>query len=394
MTQFLIQHFVPDYRNTGDSAVRTAYGRLAGIVGILCNLLLFAGKFTAGTLFGSVAVAADAFNNLSDASSNIVTLLGFWLGSRPADEEHPFGHARYEYLAGLALSVTILVIGAQLVKESVEKILAPTPVVFSWLTVAVLAVSILVKLWLSLFYHRMGEAITSDTLEAAAADSRNDALSSGAIILSLFITRFTGIDRVDGVMGLLVAVFVIVSGANMVRDTLSPLLGKAPDPELVRYVEQKIMSYEGVLGIHELMIHDYGPGQRFASVHVEIPAEQNVLVAHDMIDNIENDFKENDHLLMTIHYDPIVTNDPLVNQLRTVVTEAAHQMDSSFKVHDLRIVPGQTHTNVVFDCVVPNRTPWSKEEVRCRLSAAVREIDPKFFCVITVEHEYVSEKEG
>lgn len=394
MTQFLIRRFIPDYQNTGKSAVRTAYGRLAGFVGIFCNLLLFAGKFTAGTLFGSMAVTADAFNNLSDASSNIVTLLGFWLGSRPADDEHPFGHARYEYLAGLALSVTILVIGAQLVREGVEKILAPTPVAFSWLTVMVLAASILVKLWLALFYHRLGEAITSDTLEAAAADSRNDVLSSGAIIVSLVITLFTGIDRIDGVMGLLVAVFVIVSGANMVKDTLSPLLGKAPEPELVRYVEEKIMGYEGVLGIHELMIHDYGPGQRFASVHVEIPAEQNVLVAHDMIDNIEKDFKDNDNLLMTIHYDPIVTSDPLVNQLREVVSEAAREMDASFKVHDLRIVPGQTHTNVVFDCVVPNRTTWDKEEIKRRLNAAVKDIDKKFFCVITVEHEYVSEKEG
>lgn len=391
MTQFLIKRFIPDYQNTEVSSVRTAYGRLAGIVGIICNLLLFAGKFTAGTLFGSVAVTADAFNNLSDASSNIVTLLGFWLGSRPADEEHPFGHARYEYLAGLAVSVTILVIGAQLIRESVEKIIAPTPVEFRWLTVAVLAASILVKLWLALFYNKLGAAIHSDTLAAAGADSRNDALSSAVILVSLFVTRITGIARVDGVMGLMVAAFVIASGANMVKETLSPLLGKTPEPELVEYVEKKIMSYEGVLGIHELMIHDYGPGQRFASVHVEIPAEQNVLVAHDMIDNIEKDFKENDNLLMTIHYDPIVTNDPLVNELRALITEAAWQMDGDFKIHDLRIVPGQSHTNVVFDCVVPKRSAWTKEEIKKRLTAAVQKMDPKFCCVITVEHEFVTE---
>lgn len=358
------------------------------MVGIFCNLLLFAGKFLAGTIFGSVAVTADAVNNLSDASSNIVSILGFWLGSRPADHDHPFGHARYEYLAGLAVSVMILVIGLQLALESISKLITPTPVAFSWLTVAVLIASILVKLWMALFNKRMGKAIHSETLMATAADSRNDVLSTAGVLCAVILTKITGLDRIDGVMGLAVAAFILISGWGLVGDTLSPLLGQKPDPELVAHIRDKILSYEGVLGIHDLMVHDYGPGQQFASVHVEVPADQNVLDCHDMIDNIEKDFLEQDHLQLTIHYDPIVTDDPLVNRLKGLLLMAAHELDSRITIHDLRIVPGVSHTNVVFDCVLPDQPHLDEESVRTHLTQAVEKEFPTYRCVITLERDF------
>ncbi len=388
MVEFLVKRFIPNWEKTADPQVRTAYGRLAGIVGIICNLLLFAGKFLAGTIFGSVAVTADAVNNLSDASSNIVSIMGFWLGSRPADHDHPFGHARYEYLAGLGVSVMILVIGLQLALESLKKLVTPTPVAFSWLTIGVLVASILVKLWMSLFNSRMGKIIHSETLMATAADSRNDVLSTAGVLAAVILTRLTGFDRIDGFMGLAVTAFILISGLGLVRDTLSPLLGKKPDPELVAHIRDKILAYDGVLGIHDLMVHDYGPGQQFASVHVEVPADQNVLDCHDMIDNIEKDFLEQDHLQLTIHYDPIVTNDPMVNRLKGILLLAAQEINSQITIHDLRIVPGTSHTNVVFDCVLPDQPPLNEEEIRTRLTQAVQKEFPSYRCVITLERDF------
>ena len=390
MTQFLIRCFIKRPDDVKDAAVRTAYGNLASLVGMACNILLCIGKLLAGTLFGSIAIMADALNNLSDASSNVVSLIGFRLAAKAPDAEHPYGHARYEYLAGLVVSVTILAIGLSLLKESALKVLHPTPVAFSWLSIGVLAASILVKLWLSGFNRAVGKKIDSETLMATAADSRNDVLTTGAVLLSTILCSLTGYGIVDGIMGVGVAAFILWSGWGLVMDTLSPLLGESPSPELVEHIERTVMSYPGVLGVHDLMVHDYGPGHQFASLHVEFPAETDPLTAHDVIDNIENDFLKKDRLQVTIHYDPIVTADAAVGVLRARLKEHARQLDPRLSIHDLRIVPGDSHTNVLFDLVFPAGYTGDIDQMLAKMCQFVKEQDPKYCCVVKVEQSYAS----
>ena len=390
MTQFLIRCFIKRPDDVKDAAVRTAYGNLASLVGMACNILLCIGKLLAGTLFGSIAIMADALNNLSDASSNVVSLIGFRLAAKAPDAEHPYGHARYEYLAGLVVSVTILAIGLSLLKESALKVLHPTPVAFSWLSIGVLAASILVKLWLSGFNHAVGKKINSETLMATAADSRNDVLTTGAVLLSTILCSLTGYGIIDGMMGVGVAAFILWSGWGLVMDTLSPLLGESPSPELVEHIERTVMSYPGVLGVHDLMVHDYGPGHQFASLHVEFPAETDPLTAHDVIDNIENDFLKKDRLQVTIHYDPIVTADASVGVLRARLKEHARQLDPRLSIHDLRIVPGDSHTNVLFDLVFPAGYTGNIDQMLAKMCQFVKEQDPKYCCVVKVEQSYAS----
>ena len=390
MTQFLIRCFIKRPDDVKDAAVRTAYGNLASLVGMACNILLCIGKLLAGTLFGSIAIMADALNNLSDASSNVVSLIGFRLAAKAPDAEHPYGHARYEYLAGLVVSVTILAIGLSLLKESALKVLRPTPVVFSWLSIGVLAASILVKLWLSGFNRTVGKKINSETLMATAADSRNDVLTTGAVLLSTILCSLTGYGIIDGIMGVGVAAFILWSGWGLVMDTLSPLLGESPSPELVEHIERTVMSYPGVLGVHDLMVHDYGPGHQFASLHVEFPAETDPLTAHDVIDNIENDFLKKDRLQVTIHYDPIVTADASVGVLRARLKEHARQLDPRLSIHDLRIVPGDSHTNVLFDLVFPAGYTGDIDQMLAKMCQFVKEQDPKYCCVVKVEQSYAS----
>ena len=390
MTQFLIRCFIKRPDDVKDAAVRTAYGNLASLVGMACNILLCIGKLLAGTLFGSIAIMADALNNLSDASSNVVSLIGFRLAAKAPDAEHPYGHARYEYLAGLVVSVTILAIGLSLLKESALKVLHPTPVAFSWLSIGVLAASILVKLWLSGFNRAVGKKINSETLMATAADSRNDVLTTGAVLLSTILCSLTGYGIIDGMMGVGAAAFILWSGWGLVMDTLSPLLGESPSPELVEHIERTVMSYPGVLGVHDLMVHDYGPGHQFASLHVEFPAETDPLTAHDVIDNIENDFLKKDRLQVTIHYDPIVTADASVGVLRARLKEHARQLDPRLSIHDLRIVPGDSHTNVLFDLVFPAGYTGDIDQMLAKMCQFVKEQDPKYCCVVKVEQSYAS----
>ena len=390
MTQFLIRCFIKRPDDVKDAAVRTAYGNLASLVGMACNILLCIGKLLAGTLFGSIAIMADALNNLSDASSNVVSLIGFRLAAKAPDAEHPYGHARYEYLAGLVVSVTILAIGLSLLKESALKVLHPTPVAFSWLSIGVLAASILVKLWLSGFNRAVGKKINSETLMATAADSRNDVLTAGAVLLSTILCSLTGYGIIDGIMGVGVAAFILWSGWGLVMDTLSPLLGESPSPELVEHIERTVMSYPGVLGMHDLMVHDYGPGHQFASLHVEFPAETDPLTAHDVIDNIEKDFLQKDRLQVTIHYDPIVTADASVGVLRARLQEHARQLDPQLSIHDLRIVPGDSHTNVLFDLVFPAGYTGDIDQMLAKMCQFVKEQDPKYCCVVKVEQSYAS----
>ena len=383
MTQFLIRCFIKHPEDTASPAVRTAYGNLASVVGMACNLLLCLGKLAAGTLFGSIAIMADALNNLSDASSNLVSLVGFRLAAKAPDEKHPYGHARYEYLAGLVVSVTILGIGFSLLKESAVQLYRPDAMVFSWVSVGVLAASIAVKLWLS-------GIIRSDTLLAAAADSRNDVLSTGAVLLSTFVYRFTGWTRLDALMGLAVSAFILWSGWHLVLETLSPLLGESPSPELVEHIEQTVMSYPGVLGVHDLMVHDYGPGHQFASVHVELPAESDPLKGHDLIDRIERDFWVNDRMQVTIHYDPIVTSDAQVGALRARLAEYVRQLDARISLHDLRIVPGDTHTNVLFDLALPAGYAGDYKLLLNQVRQFVTQQDPKYIPIIKLEQSYAA----
>ena len=371
-----------------DEHVRSAYGKAASVVGIGCNVLLFGGKLLVGLLSGSVAIMADAVNNLSDASSSIISLLGFKMADRPADAEHPYGHGRYEYLSGLMVAVMIMVIGVELLKSSVEKIIHPTDVVFSWATVIVLAMSIAVKLWMAHFNRSIGKKIESNALMATADDSRNDVISTSAVLIAALIAHFTGLE-LDGFMGTAVAVFILISGFGLVKDTIDPLLGGAPEPEQVEHIRKKVMSYDGVLGTHDLILHDYGPSRQFASVHVEMDAGQDPLISHDIIDNIERDFLYDEKLHLVVHYDPVVTDDPRVAVLREFINNAVQEIHPGMTIHDLRIVPGNTHTNVVFDCIVPYDLKMDEAQIRQRIAQRVSAEYPNYFCVVTLERSYV-----
>lgn len=385
-----MRRFVRRYEHTEEPAVRTAYGNLAGAVGIVCNALLCAAKLLMGTLFGSISVTADAVNNLSDASSSIITLVGFKLSAKPADKEHPYGHARIEYLAGLAVSVLIIVIGFELARTSFGKILHPTPVAFSWLTVAVLAGSIGVKLWMAMFNRTIGRRIGSATLEATATDSRNDVISTAAVLAALVLGQATHL-VLDGWMGLAVALFILYSGIGLIKETVDPLLGEAPSEELARHIARKVLSYDGVLGTHDLMVHDYGPGRCFASVHVEMAAEKDVLESHDIIDNIERDFHDNDNIHLVIHYDPIQTGDRAVGTLHAWMEGQLKTISPQLSMHDFRAVRGPTHTNLIFDVVVPAGFALDDAALRARIQQLAQQKNTqemKYYTVVTVDHSY------
>ena len=390
MTDFLVKHFIKNSGDVHDPAVRAAYGKLAGIVGIVCNLFLCAAKITAGVLSGSVSITADAVKNLSDASSSIITLVGFRLSAKPADEEHPYGHARIEYLAGLAVSVMILVIGVELARSGIGRILHPTPVTFSAVSAAVLLLSVGVKLWMAAFNRGLGKRIGSVALEATAMDSRNDVISTAAVLAACVIAHFTHW-TLDGWMGLAVACFILWSGIGILKDTLNPLLGEAPDEALTAYIGKKVMSYEGVLGTHDLMVHDYGPGRRFASVRVEMAAEEDVMRSHEIIDNIERDFLQNDHISLVIHFDPIRTGDEAVGTHREWVRGLVQSISPELTIHDFRIVEGKTHTNLIFDTVAPHGFALSDAELRSRIQQLVTQgLDDgmRYYAVVTIDHSY------
>lgn len=373
-------------RSEGD---RGRVGALAGVVCISLNVLLCIAKALIGILSGSVSIVADALNNLSDASSNIVSVLGFKLASKPADPEHPYGHGRFEYLSGLVVAVLVLMIGVELVKSSIDKVLNPSSVEFSLALVVVLAGSMAVKLWMAHLNRVLGERIKSETLLATAQDSKNDVIATGAVLACAIIAYVAGIE-LDAWVGLAVGLYIGWSGIELIRDTVNPLLGQAPDPELVAHIRSKIMSYPGVLGTHDLMVHDYGPGRQFASAHVEMAAETDPMESHDTLDNIEQAFKDDDGLIVTLHYDPIVTNDPHVVDMRNKIDAMAKSIDGEASIHDLRCVPGPTHTNVIFDCLHPAECALSPDEFKRKLGDMVIEAYPDAVPKITVDEDYVS----
>ena len=388
MIKLLARWCIPDRENVTSPTVRRAYGTLCGAVGIGLNLLLFLGKFFAGQLSGSIAVTADAFNNLSDAGSSAVTLLGFRLAGRKPDTEHPFGHGRVEYISGLAVAGLILLMGVELAKSSVAKILHPEEVTFSLLALGILAASVGVKLYMWGYNRSVGRRIRSAAMEATAMDSLSDAASTAAVLLAMLVGKWTGL-AVDGYVGLLVALFILFSAYKAARETLSPLLGQAPDPELVQEIRDIVAAHSAVQGIHDLVVHDYGPGRCMISLHAEVPAHGDIAELHDVIDNIERELAEKLHCQAVIHMDPIVTDDAAVAALRRRVAEAVKQVDPRMTIHDFRMVRGATHSNLIFDAVLPFSAEKTPEQAAQEIRQLVREMDGSYFAAVTVERSYV-----
>ena len=384
----LVRLFIKDWDNVGDPVVREKYGVLAGAVGILLNLLLSAGKLFAGLMTGSISITADAFNNLSDAGSSVVTLVGFKLAGQKADDGHPFGHGRMEYLAGLLVSLMILLVGVELGRSSIGKILHPEAVDFSLVSTGILAASILVKLWMGQFNRGLGRKIGSAAMAATAADSISDAVATAAVLAGTLVNRFAHVN-IDGWVGLAVAVFILRAGWGAARDTINPLLGESPDPELVKQLRDLVLSHPQVVGMHDLIIHDYGPGRRLCSFHAEVPQDADILAAHDAIDHIEREIQEKFGIETTVHMDPIATADEKVNQLRRQVADLARVVEPEMTIHDFRVVRGPTHTNVIFDAVVPHKCRLTDEEVLQRLRRAVTALDPTYQAVIQLDRAYV-----
>ena len=385
MERWMERHLGRDMKS---EKVRGRYGKAAGAAGLAANVLLFALKLLVGTVSGSVAVTADAVNNLSDASSNIVTLLGFKLAEKPADEDHPYGHGRFEYLSGLMVAVMILVIGVELMQDSLDKIVHPSAVMLSWPLVIVLLASVGVKLWMAAFNRKIGRKIESQTLLTTADDSRNDVIATSAVLISMIIGHFTGL-MLDGWMGAAVALFILASGFRLVKDMIDPVLGAAPSEEQVAAIRKKLESYPGILGTHDLMVHDYGPGRQFASVHLEMDAKDDPLVSHDLIDSIERDFLREENLHLVIHYDPVTTDDPRLGVLRERITAIVQGMHDGMTIHDLRIVQGNAQTKVVFDCVVPYGCRIPYRMIRERICEELQAEYPHYYCVITLENSFV-----
>lgn len=390
MVTLLAKLFIKERGDTGSHSVRTAYGMLCGGVGIFFNVILFLGKFLAGTIAKSVSVTADAFNNLADAASSVITLLGFKLSRQKPDTEHPFGHGRVEYISGLLVSVAIILMGLELLKASAEKIISPKATDFSWLTVGILAASILVKLYMFFYNGRIGRRLSSSALSAAAADSLSDCIATSVVLVSTLIAHFFRVN-VDGYCGALVAIFVLCSGIKSVRETMAPLLGQVPDPEIVKNIEKIVLSHREICGIHDLIIHDYGPGRLLVSLHAEmaIGEEYDIFELHDVIDNAERELRSELGCEAVIHMDPVQKNDERTHTLKNRVQKVLHGIDGSLTLHDFRIVPGPTHTNLIFDIVVPYDCKFSGEEVKRFLSAAISEMDDaSYYAVITIDRPF------
>ena len=387
MLRFLAKRCIPDFQNTANPKVRQSYGILCGAVGIFFNTLLCVAKLLTGILCGSIAITADALNNLSDAGSSAITLFGFRLAAQKPDPEHPFGHGRFEYIAGLIVSLIILLMGIELAKSSVEKILHPAPVAFHWTSILVLVLSIGVKCYMAAYNRRIGKEIQSATISAAAADSLSDCLSTGAVLLGTLVAHFT--DRnIDGWAGLLVAACILFTGYHAAKDTISPLLGQPPAPELVSEIEQTLLRHKGILGVHDLIVHDYGPGRMFVSAHAEVPANGDILALHDSIDNAERELAGKLGCVASIHMDPVATDDLFTMQLKEKVEAILHAYDEQLSLHDFRVVAGPTHTNVIFDIVVPYQYIRPDGEVRRTMQELIHCFDDSLYAVIQIDHSY------
>lgn len=384
MTDLILRIFVRNHKNTEDPAVRDKCGRVAGAVGIVTNFLLFLMKIIVGTAFHSVSVTADAVNNLTDSGSSVVTLIGFKMASKPADEKHPFGHARIEYLSGVIVSFIVIFLGLQLGMSSIEKILTPEENALTPVALVVLVISILAKLWQCLFYRKVGRMIKSESVEATSKDSRNDVIATSVVLLGAVITMLTGVN-LDGYMGAAVALFIVFSGVQLTISTADPLLGQAPGGELVQTITEKMLSYPGIIGMHDLAVHNYGVGRCFASAHCEVDAKNDILVSHDLIDNIERDFSRDLGIHMVIHLDPVIVGDARTDALHCKVQSLVTALYPTVTIHDFRVIWGVTHSNIVFDAAVPFAVKDSDAVITQKLEAEIQKLDPDYRTVVTID---------
>lgn len=387
MTNLLIKKYVKNHQDTSNPSVREKYGMLSGFVGIFCNVLLSVTKFIVGSLTGSISIFADAANNLSDASSSVVTLLGAKIANKPADKEHPFGHGRSEYIAALIVSFMILLMGFELGKSSITKIFSPEPIAFSWIGFVVILMAIPVKLWMAYFNNKLYKKTKSLSMKAVCKDSLSDCIATGATLVSLAVSSFTKFN-IDGYIGAIVAVVIIIAGVNIIKEILAPLLGQAPDEKLVKNITSTILSHNYILGVHDLIIHDYGPNRVLASAHAEVPSNVDIIVLHDIIDNIEVEIQEKLNVMCVIHMDPLVVDNEKISLLKEQTRKIIDGIDSSISFHDFRVVEGATHTNVIFDVVIPFDYKPSPDETKEAIVEKFKELDEKYRLVINVEHSY------
>lgn len=387
MISLLVKLFYGEMDMSDEKAVRRAYGTACSGAGIGFNVLLFAGKLIAGMLSGSVAIVSDAFNNLSDAGSSIISLVGFKLSNKKSDPQHPFGHGRLEYISGLCVSFLIILMGVELGKASIEKIIEPAQVKFSLLTAAILAASIIVKLYMALYNSRIGKRLNAVTMKAMAKDSLSDAVATSVVLMSMIVAKLADI-AIDGYCGVVVAAFILFTGITAARDTISPLLGQKPDSEFIEEVMRIVNAHKEIIGTHDLVVHDYGPGRLMITLHAEVDADMDILVAHDAVDNIENELREKLGCSAVVHMDPIVTDDVETNATREEIKRVVSNIDSRMTIHDFRMVPGPTHTNVIFDVAVPFDTDMDDDELRKILGARIRDVDSKLNAVIEIDKCY------
>lgn len=393
MTNFLIKHFIPNASDVKSPAVRQRYGVVSGVVGILCNALLCTAKIAAGLLTGAVSIVADGINNLSDGGSCVVSLLGFKMAGKPADDKHPFGHGRIEYVAGLIVSFIIVLMGVELAKTSLDKIFHPEEISFSWITPAVLGISILVKLWMCFFNRKMGDKIDSAVLRATAMDSLSDVAATSAVLAGFVIGYWARVN-LDGYLGVLVALFILYTGVSTAKGTLDLLLGEAPDPEFVKQIQQEVLSYPEIIGVHDLIVHNYGPGHSVVSLHAEVPCDVDILKIHDTIDNAERDLKKKFDCEVVIHMDPIITDDKETNEIHQKLSSIVRLLDSRGTIHDFRMVKGPTHTNLIFDIVVPHQFRLTDDQVVESLRQAVKALDARYEIVVNVDKAYTAPPGG
>ena len=387
MRKILVKLFIHDYKNTENIKVREAYGTLGSVTGIVVNILLAVAKFIAGLLSGSISVTADAINNLSDAGSSIISLIGVKLSAKPADKDHPYGHGRVEYISALIVAFFVLIMGIELFKSSVDKIINPVPVNFNWVSLIILVVSILAKLWLGLFNRHLGKQINSAPMLAVMKDSFSDCLATSVALISIIISAFSDIN-VDGFLGVIVAGFIFIAGINIIKDTMADLLGKPADKEFTAKIEEKILSYDKIVGVHDMIIHDYGPGRKFASAHAEVSSQDDIMEIHDIIDLAERDILNEYGIIISIHTDPIVTDDERINALREMTIKIVKEISPEMSIHDFRVVDGPTHTNLIFDLITPHKFHMNNSEIVKTIENKLSKIDERYFVVITIEHAF------
>lgn len=388
MISLLSRLFIKNYKDYENAQVRRSYGTLCGSAGICLNILLFIGKYFAGTLSGSIAIVADSFNNLSDAGSSLITLLGFRLAGKKPDPDHPYGHGRIEYISGLIVAFLILLMGFELAKSSIAKIVSPEPMQAGWLPAVILVASICVKVYMFLYNRAVGKKIDSAAMAATATDSLSDSIATTVVLLSMGVAHFFRVN-IDGFAGLAVALFILYAGYGAAKDTLAPLLGQAPDPELVKRVTDIVMAHPEVIGIHDLVVHDYGPGRKMVTLHTEVDGKGDFFTLHDAIDNIERELTAECGCHATIHMDPIESDNETVLEMREKVAELVRRIDPAITIHDFRLVPGKTHTNVIFDAVVPAGLPMTEEAVAERIRLLVADAYPNYYAVVDIDQAYI-----